>query len=58
MIAIIRDLDLFRIENLFTQDMYTKRLRINPLVKRYGTNPALRFVVLPITMSKLILDLE
>jgi hypothetical protein len=38
--------------------MYTKRLEINPLVKRCGINPALRSLVLPITMSKLILDLE
>jgi hypothetical protein len=34
---------------------YTKRLEINPLVKRCGINPALRSLVLPIIMSKLIL---
>jgi hypothetical protein len=32
------------------------RLRINPLVKRCGINPALRSLVLPIKMSKLNLN--
>jgi hypothetical protein len=58
MITTIRDPDLLRIENWFTYDIYTKRLGINLLFKRCGINPALRFLVLPITMTKLILDPE
>jgi hypothetical protein len=42
MIAIIRDPDLFRVE---THDMYTKRLEINPLVRRCGINPTLQSLV-------------
>jgi hypothetical protein len=57
MIATIRNPDLFQIKNEFTHDRYTKRLRIiNPLVKRYGFNPALSSLVLPIMMGKLNLD--
>jgi hypothetical protein len=51
MIVTIRDPDLFRVE-------YIKRLGINPLVKRCGTNPALRSLVLHIMICKLIFDLE
>jgi hypothetical protein len=42
MVASIKDPDLFRVKNKFAHDRYTKRLGINPLVKRCGTNPALR----------------
>jgi hypothetical protein len=58
MIVVIRDPDLFRVGNQFTYDMDIKRLRINPLVKRYGINPALWFLVMLIMMSKLVLELE
>jgi hypothetical protein len=37
---------------------YTKRLRTNSLVNRCGINPSVRSLVLPIMMSKLILDPE
>jgi hypothetical protein len=47
MIDTIKDPDLFRVENQFDDDRYTKRLGINPLVKRCGTNPSLRSLVLP-----------
>jgi hypothetical protein len=57
-IVTIRDPDLFRVENEFSHDRYTKRLGINPLVKRCGTNPALRSLVLPIMIGKLIFDPE
>jgi hypothetical protein len=56
MITTIRDPDLFRVENQFTHDVDTKRLRINPLVKRCGINPALWFLVTLIMMSELVLD--
>jgi hypothetical protein len=56
MIGTIRDPDLFRVENYFAHDRYTKRLGINPLVKRCGTNLALRSLVLPIMIGKLIFD--
>jgi hypothetical protein len=56
MIATIRDPDLFRVGNQFTHDMDFKRLGINPLVKRCGINPALRFLVVLIMMSKLVLE--
>jgi hypothetical protein len=46
MIATINDLNLFRVGNQFTHDMDTKRLEINPLVKRCGINPALWFLVI------------
>jgi hypothetical protein len=42
MIASIKDPDLFRGNNKFAHDRYTKRLGSNPLVKRCGTNPAFR----------------
>jgi hypothetical protein len=58
MIAITRDTDLFQVGNHFTHDMDTKRLGINPLVKRCGINPPLWFLVIFIMMSKLVLDLE
>jgi hypothetical protein len=37
---------------------HPKRLGINPIVKRCGTNPALRYLVLPIIIGKLIFDPE
>jgi hypothetical protein len=49
----MRDPDLFRIKNEFIYDMCTKRLGINPLVKRCGFNLALRSLLLPIMMSKI-----
>jgi hypothetical protein len=49
----MRDPDLFRIKNELIHDMCTKRLGINPLVKRCGFNPALRSLLLPIMMSKI-----
>jgi hypothetical protein len=42
MLASIKDPDLFRVKNKFAHDRYTKRLGSNPLVKRCGTNLALR----------------
>jgi hypothetical protein len=54
MIATIRDPDLFWVGNQFTHDIDIKRLRINPLVKRCGINPALWFLVMLIMMSKLV----
>jgi hypothetical protein len=42
MVASIKDPDLFRFNNKFVHDRYIKRLGSNPLVKRCGTNPALR----------------
>jgi serine protease inhibitor len=42
MVASIKDPDLFRANNKFAYDIYTKRLGNNPLVKRRGTNPTLR----------------
>jgi hypothetical protein len=42
MVVSIKDPDLFRVNNKFAHDRYTKRLGCNPLVKRCGTNPALR----------------
>jgi hypothetical protein len=42
MVASIKDPDLFWVKNKFAYDRYTKRLGSNPLVKRCGTNPALR----------------
>jgi hypothetical protein len=38
--------------------MDTKRLRINPLVKKCGINLALWILVILIMMSKLALELE
>jgi hypothetical protein len=58
MISTIKDPDLFRVGNQFTHDMDIKRLRINPLVKRCGINPALWFLVVLIMMSKLVLEPE
>jgi hypothetical protein len=58
MIATIRDPDLFRVGNQFTHDMNIKRLRMNPLVKRCGINPALWFLVALIIMGKLVLEPE
>jgi hypothetical protein len=58
MIVTIRDPDLFRVKNYFAHDRYTKRLGINPLVKRCGTNPALWSLILPIMIGKLIFDPE
>jgi hypothetical protein len=58
MIATIRDPDLFRVGNQFTNDIDIKRLGINPLVKRCGINPALWFLVVLIMMSKLVLEPE
>jgi hypothetical protein len=54
MIATIRDPDLFWVGNQFTHDIDIKRLRINPLVKRCGINPALWFLVMLIMMSKIV----
>jgi hypothetical protein len=39
MIDTTRDRDLFRAKNQFTHDRNNKRPGINPLVKRYKTNP-------------------
>jgi hypothetical protein len=58
MIATIRDPDLFRVGNQFTNDIDIKRLGINPLVQRCGINPALWFLVVLIMMSKLVLEPE